>query len=430
MRGFLSGAFWSGFYRISAIGIAFFISVISARLLGVGGYGTLQFVLSFTQLAQLGLGLGMATLVLRASGEEATRADLVSLDVLIKRAIAVFFVLLILSATPGVVIWGWVEGSAPISLLVAAAAFASTQHLISVYRSALVGKSRFIAAGFGEFFAGLCAFILLGGILIFCPTQMSDPTIVLAVRTGAAALGSLFLYLAWTQKRKSASANRMPVFELSSVMNMAKSGFPIMLVGAGAILNSSADILFLGLIRSGTEVGQYHVATRGATLVLLPLTVIIVPLSPLISKLQKKRLRELKVVYLKSTAIVAAAAVCIAGLLFVFLDRFLSLFGSGFQEAACVTIVLAAVQVVNACFGPLQHLLVMTGNQTLAYRAMLAGVSANIFANLLLIPQYGTIGAAIGTGIGIIVWNAMSMKAVWAKVFQEVDAENGTGGRA
>lgn len=418
-RRLLEGTLWSGLYRISAIGIAFLISVVSARLLGVSGYGTLQFVLSITQLAQLGLGLGMATLVLRASGEEAETSNPGLLDALIRRSVSVFLVLLFLVAVPGTALWGWVDDPVQLTLLASAAAFAVTQHLIGVYRSALVGKSAFMAAGFGEFLAGIGALALLGGLLLFSSMRELDPTLVLFVRTGTAALGSLFLYLSWMRRRKTTVAVRLPTFDRVAILGMARTGFPVMLIGIGAILNSSADIILLGLMSSSAEVGHYHVATRVAGLVVLPITVMIVPLSPLISKLHRTDPRALRAVFLQTTAVVAATAVGIAGLLLLLLEPFLGLFGPDFLGAASVTIVLLAVQVVNAGFGPVQHLLVMTGGQAVASRAMLVGVATNIVFNLILIPQYGAVGAAIGTGGGIVVWNVFSMLAVRATVFRE-----------
>lgn len=419
-RQLLNGTVWSGFYRISAIGIAFLISVVSARLLSVDGYGTLQFILSVAQLAQLGLGLGMTTQVLLASSKEEGSSDPGVLDILIKRSIALFIILMFLAAMPGLAIWSSLEGSAQLALLGTTAAFVMTQHLVGVYSSALVGKSRFMAAGFGEFLASLSTLVLLAGLLVFASTRVFPPAVVLLVRTGTAALGSLFLFLSWKTRRDAAGTSGAPVVNRTAMVDMARVGFPVMLIGIGAVCNSSADIILLGLMRSSTEVGHYHVATRAAGFVALPLTVMIVPLSPMISKLHLINRRELKAVFVRTTAMVAVASFVIAGLLLLLLRQFLGLFGPDFQGATHVTIFLVAIQVLNVCFGPVQHLLVMTGHQTLASRAMLFGVATNVTFNLLLIPHYGAVGAAIATGIGILVWNVFSMMAARTTVFRDI----------
>jgi O-antigen/teichoic acid export membrane protein len=413
----LKGTLWSGFYRIAAIGTAFLISVVSARLLGLTSYGTLQFVLSITQLVQLGLGLGLATQVLRKSGEEKVTSNPGELDVLIKRSVAIFLILMFLVGVPGFAFWGLIDGPGQLALLGAAAAFAISQHLIGVYRSALVGRSHFMAAGFGEFLSGIIALALLGGLLVVASTVKLDPADVLLVRTGTATLGSLFLYLSWKNRRTTIGVFTAPIVDGAAMISLARAGFPVMLIGIGAIVNSSADIILLGLIRSSTEVGHYHVATRGASLVVLPLTVMIVPLSPIISKLHRTNQRELKTAFIKTTAVAAVAALVIAGLLLLLLQQFLGLFGPAFQGAANVTIALIAAQLLNACFGPVQHLLVMTGHQNLASRAMLYGVATNVILNLILIPHFGGVGAAVGTGIGIVVWNVLAMLAVQNNVF-------------
>jgi O-antigen/teichoic acid export membrane protein len=418
-RRLLKGTFSSGLYRISAIGIGFLISVVSARLLGVDGYGILQFVLSVIQLAQLGLGLGMATQVLRASGEEDETSDPGALDVLIKRSVTLFLILLFLISLPGLAIWGWMDDPAQLALLGAAAAFAITQHLLGVYRSALVGKSRFMDAGFGEFLAGIGALVLLGGLLAFASTQDLDPGAVLLVRTGTAGLGSLFLYLSWNTRRAVSDGSKAPVVDWAAMFDMARVGFPVMLIGVGAILNSSADIILLGLMRSSAEVGEYHVATRAAGLIGLPLAVMMAPFSPIISKLHRTNRRELRAVFFWTTALVGAGSLLVAVLLIVFMKQFLGLFGPEFLGAGNIAITLGIAQLINAGLGPMQQLLIMTGFEKTASRAMFAGVATNIVLNLILIPPFGGLGAAAGTGVGIAFNSVLNAASVWREMFSE-----------
>lgn len=415
------GILFSAFYGISSIAIAFFISIASARLLGVDGYGELQFVLSITQIAQVGLGMGMATQVLRSAGEERQggASDPGPLDVLIRRSVLFFLFLVFLVGVPGLVIWSWMESPVSLVLLVVAAAFVVTQHLISVYRSALIGKSRFIAAGFGEFLAGISALTVLGGGLVFFGTRQWDPALVLLIRVSSAVLGSFFLYVAWRKRRLVAVIPEAPLVERAAMANMFRSGFPIMLIGIGSVLSSSADIILLGIIRSSSEVAAYHVATRAAGLIGLPLAVTMVPLSPIISKLHRNNRRRLRYLVFRSMAFIATGSFIIAITLVVFHEEFFGIFGSGFVEASKIAVVLGISQFLNAAFGPMQQLLIMAGFGKKAFQALYIGLATNIVLNVALIPTFGPFGAAIGTGVGIVVISLLNTASVWSELFSE-----------
>ena len=82
-------------------------------------------------------------------------------------------------------------------------------------------------------------------------------------------------------------------------------------------------------------------------------------------------------------------------------------FGKDFTgtEAVLVFVIVTLGQAANILTGPVTVLLNMTGRQKVTMYYALATVVIDITLNLILIPKYGIIGAAIATSISRTVLN-------------------------
>jgi O-antigen/teichoic acid export membrane protein len=89
----------------------------------------------------------------------------------------------------------------------------------------------------------------------------------------------------------------------------------------------------------------------------------------------------------------------------------LSLFGPEFVAGYPVMVVLSIGLLIRALAGPLQGLLVVTGRQNVAAFALAVTVVINITLNILLIPKYGLMGAAIATSIAFGVESLLFLVA-------------------
>jgi O-antigen/teichoic acid export membrane protein len=95
-------------------------------------------------------------------------------------------------------------------------------------------------------------------------------------------------------------------------------------------------------------------------------------------------------------------------LLFLVFPKFcLWTFGKGFttEEAIIVFIIVTLGQAVNVLTGPVTVLLNMTGRQKVTMYYALATVVIDVGLNLILIPMYGIIGAAIATAVSRTILN-------------------------
>ena len=82
-----------------------------------------------------------------------------------------------------------------------------------------------------------------------------------------------------------------------------------------------------------------------------------------------------------------------------------TLFGHEFGRAYWPLLLLAVGQLVNAWFGPTGMLLNMTGHEREVTRAVTVAAGMNVVLNLLLIPPFGVVGAAIATSASLVFWN-------------------------
>jgi O-antigen/teichoic acid export membrane protein len=79
------------------------------------------------------------------------------------------------------------------------------------------------------------------------------------------------------------------------------------------------------------------------------------------------------------------------------------LFGDEYVAAQPVMAILAVGMLARASVGPAERLLTMLGHQRVCAYAYVAAFAFNFGACIVLVPGYGTIGAAIATAGGFIV---------------------------
>jgi O-antigen/teichoic acid export membrane protein len=161
-------------------------------------------------------------------------------------------------------------------------------------------------------------------------------------------------------------------------------------------INTKADVLMLGWLKSTDEVGLYSIASRAPEILSFSLLAVNRSIGPTIASLySQEKVEELQKVVDKANKISLLFTLPLALLLILFSGNFLSLFGKDFVEANAAMVILIVSQLVNVCTGPTAILLSMTYNQNQATILLLFSSCLNLFLNFLLIPKIGITGAAI-----------------------------------
>ncbi len=188
---------------------------------------------------------------------------------------------------------------------------------------------------------------------------------------------------------------------------------PLMFIGLTYFLVGHLDLLMLGYFVAEREVGLYAAATRLALFVIIGLEVILPILAPHFSELSKVGdNRAIKALFNNTTKWVFYLGLIAFGTLAVLRVQILSVFGTEFAEAAPLLLILLGGQLVNAMTGPAGQLLVMSGKQKWEIGNTAGMLVLNVVLNLLLIPSYGTVGAAVATGVAIAVVNVVKLTEV------------------
>jgi O-antigen/teichoic acid export membrane protein len=93
-------------------------------------------------------------------------------------------------------------------------------------------------------------------------------------------------------------------------------------------------------------------------------------------------------------------------------DLLLSIFGPEYKTAHHLLLILVASQVVRAICGPAAQVLAVFGKQQLIMYISVASFAVFAASCALLIPSYGTPGAAIAIALAVTCWNGANAVAL------------------
>ena len=180
--------------------------------------------------------------------------------------------------------------------------------------------------------------------------------------------------------------------------------FPIFLVEGFFFLLTNADVLMVGFFRPPDEVGVYFAAVKIIALVHFVFFAVKAGVAPQFAartaiedraSLRAFARRSVNWTFWPSLAL---------GVVVLVLGKFLlALFGAAFTEGYQLLFVLVAGVVTRSSIGPAESLLNMTGNQNICATIFAGVLATNIGLNLVLIPAYGLMGAAMANALATLV---------------------------
>ena len=91
----------------------------------------------------------------------------------------------------------------------------------------------------------------------------------------------------------------------------------------------------------------------------------------------------------------------------------LSIFGEDFIIGKNALLILLIGQSVSVMSGSVGFILQMTGKEKIFQNILFLALLVNIGLNILLIPTYGILGAAIASTISIVFWNLTSVVYIY-----------------
>ena len=405
------GSLMSIVVRIVLLALGFVQAVLTARLLGPEGYGTVAVALAVVNVAATGAMLGFGPLPLREVARLSVRADWSDL-----RGFLFFSVVAVIGAS--IVIGGG------IALLALATEVVDPHYrheiaiaVLLVLPFAMIFYFRGVLQGFGHVLASqlpgdvLRPAILVTGLgLLFFLARPATTTSYLAVAIGAAYLAmATAVVMSWR-----AAARQIPAAPKTlRPRQWSGAGATFLAVSLLTILGSELSTLLLGWLSDPRQTGLYQPVARLAPLMLIAQQAVSIPVAPRVVRFWEKGdaagLHRMTWLVVLS---VTGATILFCGAIVGLAPLILAIFGEDFLSMRQAILIVAVSQVFAAACGPVGLLLSMTGHQRTVVRCRVAGLAVNLALGFLLIPGQGAEGAALAFAAGTLVWTVFMLIAV------------------
>ena len=186
--------------------------------------------------------------------------------------------------------------------------------------------------------------------------------------------------------------------------------FPMLMTYLAFAVNNSADVFILKANDIGTDaVGIYKTCTNISMLAATLLVALNTTVQPKMTQLYtQQNYDEVRRISVKSSKLIFLLSLPVFIVLLFFSKYVMCLYGDEFMKGAMCLSVLTLGQIVNTVCGPVAQLMNATGHHRQFRNISFIGMAINILANLLLIPQFGILGAAIANSISMALWNIVA----------------------
>lgn len=168
------------------------------------------------------------------------------------------------------------------------------------------------------------------------------------------------------------------------------------------------DTAFLGYFKSSLEVGFYNAALPTAMLISMPFSALSTLALPSMSELMERDEDQVEGTLKTITRWTFYITFPAFTLMALFSEDVLHiLFGREYIRAANALIILSFGYLFSSAVGPLDSLIKSLSETKVLLKNSVANLALNFILNILLIPKYGIIGAAIATTSSLVFVNVL-----------------------
>ncbi len=402
--------------KASGTGLAFLFSILLARLLGPSGTGVYFLTLTIVSIGATIARMGLDNSVLRFSSVADRQRNYASLAALYRQGNGLVIVagtmvsLLFWLASPYIRLGG--DRSDDLQAILPVM-------LLALVPTALIQIQ-------GEYFKAIRApgmatiiqtvllqALLIGGAAILYwrgDVKVHD----IATLYTVAATGSVLLAGAAWFHYMPGLWRKPGEFDIGLLL---RTSLPLLWVSSMSLVMSWTDILVLGVWTDSATVGVYGIATRIALLTASVLFAVNSVTAPRFAAMHAQNDHSgLQRLAQRSSGWTLLSVLPIVLALLLFPQWILGLFGTDFAGGASLLRVLAIGQLLNVVMGSVGYLLMMTGHERLMRNNIIFSAFLNLTGNLLLVPTFGAMGAAVSTAFSIVFMNLVSFILVNRKL--------------
>lgn len=257
--------------------------------------------------------------------------------------------------------------------------------------------------------------ISLVGVYLLAP-QWAVPGALLAYSL-AVAIALLFGVVAWHRGLTKLPSRQRHEDSEPIVPRLLAAGMPLLLGALLQLVINSSGTVMLGMWSERTDVSQFSVAWRTATLISFVLIAVNTIARPKFATLYAQgNLPALATTARNANVIMTLCAIPVSAPLLIAPSLMMSLFGEGFTGGAVVLQILAVGQFVNVTMGSVGILLIMSANEREYRNVQIVSALVALILNIALIPDYGAVGAAVSAASAIVVQNLLFAFFVWQRL--------------
>ena len=207
----------------------------------------------------------------------------------------------------------------------------------------------------------------------------------------------LSVFIFWKKKFKK-TIN--PVFRIRKYIKM---GSYMTIITSVYVINSNIDAIILGFYNNFSDVGIYSVCLRLSQMCLFILAALNASIGPKIAKLYVSNKSELKIIVTKTTKALSIISFCFFITIFFLGKIFLGFWGENFIDGYNILLILSLAFCIYVSFGVNGLLLSLTGHERIYAIVSILFLVLGLLFNIILIRNFGSIGAAIATFLVVII---------------------------
>lgn len=372
--------------RISVLGIGVATSVLTARYLGANGLGVLGFALAFTGILGILVDFGLGTLTTREVARDRTLASKYLANVVALRLfLGIAFLILV---AVFVNFMGYPQETVYVTYVIAGSAVLSSLYLAIAAILQAFEELQYQALG-----AVLTALVTLCGIgiVIILRTNVVGFAYVYLIANG---ITLAYFYIIYARRH----AAQWLEIDWTFWKHILKEAWPMAALAISVLLYFRIDVIILSLFKGTAQVGLYSVAYNISEAATVLPSMFIASLFPLISQLYVGSKHAFVETCVKSIKYMLYIALPMAFIVTLWAPSIIVLlYGDAFSESAIALQILiwsAAAMYVGIILGTT---FVSANLQKLSMKLTMGAVAFNAAINLLIIPQYGFLGASVTT---------------------------------
>jgi O-antigen/teichoic acid export membrane protein len=188
----------------------------------------------------------------------------------------------------------------------------------------------------------------------------------------------------------------------------------ITVASVASICLKNADVLIIGQRLSLVDVAVYSISMLIGTIIEVPLNALSKIADAKVSyAFAKNNKNEMAIIYLKSSEVLTFIGAVLFSLVWININDLLSFLPQKYWEGVWIVRVVSIGAFVNMCTGVNTSLITYSDKYRYILFLLIGLVIFLVISNLILIPIFGILGAAISFSLSTVLYNLIKSLIIW-----------------